>query len=135
MVKAIGDRLAEALAEMLHKKVRDNWKFGLKEELTQEQLIKEKYRGVRPAPGYPACPDHTEKEIIWRLLDAEKNTGAILTENFAMYPASSVSGFYMQYPDSKYFNLGTIGPDQLEEYSLRKGKTVEEMKRWLSPNL
>jgi 5-methyltetrahydrofolate--homocysteine methyltransferase len=135
MVKAIGDRLAEALAEMLHKKVRDNWKFGLKEELTQEQLIKEKYRGVRPAPGYPACPDHTEKEIIWRLLDAEKNTGAILTENFAMYPASSVSGFYMQYPDSKYFNLGTIGPDQLEDYSLRKGKTVEEMKRWLSPNL
>ncbi len=135
MVKAIGDRLAEALAEMLHKKVRDNWKFGLKEELTQEDLVKEKYRGVRPAPGYPACPDHTEKEIIWRLLEAQKNTGATLTENFAMYPASSVSGFYMQYPDSKYFNLGTIGEDQLEEYAKRKGKTVEEMRRWLAPNL
>lgn len=135
MVKAIGDRLAEALAEMLHKKVRDNWKFGLKEELTQEDLIKEKYRGVRPAPGYPACPDHTEKEILWRLLDAEKNTGAILTENYAMYPASSVSGLYMQYPDSKYFNLGKIAEDQLIDYAKRKGKTVEEMKRWLSPNL
>lgn len=135
LVKAIGDRLAEALAEMLHKKVRDNWKFGLKEELTQEDLIKEKYRGVRPAPGYPACPDHTEKEILWRMLDAETNTGAKLTENYAMYPASSVSGFYMQYPDSKYFNLGKIGQDQLEDYSKRKGKTVDEMKRWLSPNL
>mgnify|MGYP000061810401 CR=1 FL=1 len=135
LIKAIGDRLAEALAEMLHKKVRDNWKFGLKEELTQEDLIKEKYRGVRPAPGYPACPDHSEKEIIWRLLDAQKNTGATLTENFAMSPASSVSGLYMQYPKSKYFNLGTIGEDQLEDYAKRKGKTLEEMKRWLAPNL
>ena len=135
LIKAIGDRLAEALAEMLHKKVRDNWKFGLKEELTQEDLIKEKYRGVRPAPGYPACPDHSEKEIIWRLLDAQKNTGATLTENFAMSPASSVSGLYMQYPNSKYFNLGTIGEDQLEDYAKRKGKTLEEMKRWLAPNL
>lgn len=135
LVKAIGDRLAEALAEMLHKKVRDNWKFGLKENLNQEDLIKEKYRGVRPAPGYPACPDHTEKEILWRLLDAEKNTGAKLTENYAMYPASSVSGLYMQYPDSKYFNLGKIDEDQLADYAKRKGKTVDEMRRWLAPNL
>jgi len=135
LVKAIGDRLAEGLAEMLHKKVRDNWGFGINENLSQEELVKEKYRGVRPAPGYPACPDHTEKEILWRLLDVQKNTGAVLTENYAMYPASSVSGLYMQYPDSKYFNLGKIDMDQLEEYSKRKGKTLEEMKRWLSPNL
>jgi 5-methyltetrahydrofolate--homocysteine methyltransferase len=135
LIKAIGDRLAEALGEMLHKKVRDNWGFGLSEELSSEDLIKEKYRGVRPAPGYPSCPDHTEKEIIWRLLEVEKNTGAKLTENYAMYPASSVSGLYLQYPESKYFNLGKIGLDQLEDYSKRKGKTLEEMKRWLAPNL
>jgi 5-methyltetrahydrofolate--homocysteine methyltransferase len=135
LVKAIGDRLAEALGEMLHKKVRDNWGFGLKEELSPEDLIKEKYRGVRPAPGYPSCPDHTEKEIIWRLLEVEKNTGAKLTENYAMFPASSVSGLYIQYPESKYFNLGKIGLDQLEDYSQRKGKTLGEMKRWLAPNL
>ena len=135
LIKAIGDRLAEALAEMLHKKVRDNWKYGLKENLNQEDLIKEKYRGVRPAPGYPACPDHTEKEILWRLLQAEKNTGAKLTENYAMYPASSVSGLYMQYPDSKYFNLGKIDEDQLADYAKRKGKTIDEMRKWLAPNL
>jgi 5-methyltetrahydrofolate--homocysteine methyltransferase len=135
LTKAIGDRLAEALAEMLHKKVRDNWGFGLNEELSSEDLIKEKYRGARPAPGYPSCPDHTEKEIIWRLLEVEKNTGAKLTENFAMYPASSVSGLYLQYPESKYFNLGKIGIDQLEDYAQRKGKTLQEMKRWLAPNL
>jgi len=135
MVKAIGDRLAEALAELLHKKVRDNWGFGLKETLTSEDLIKEKYRGVRPAPGYPACPDHTEKGLIWELLNVEENIGAKLTENYAMYPASSVSGFYMQYPDSKYFNLGRIDNDQLIEYAKRKDMSEEEMRRWLSPNL
>ena len=135
MVKAIGDRLAEALAELLHKKVRDNWGFGLKETLTSEDLIKEKYRGVRPAPGYPACPDHTEKGLIWELLNVEENIGAKLTENYAMYPASSVSGFYMQYPDSKYFNLGRIDNDQLIEYAKRKDMSEEDMRRWLSPNL
>ncbi len=135
MVKAIGDRLAEALAELLHKKVRDNWGFGLKETLTSEDLIKEKYRGVRPAPGYPACPDHTEKGLIWELLNVEENIGAKLTENYAMYPASSVSGFYMQYPESKYFNLGRIDNDQLVEYAKRKDMSEEDMRRWLSPNL
>jgi 5-methyltetrahydrofolate--homocysteine methyltransferase len=135
MVKAIGDRLAEAYAEYLHKKIRNLWGFGKNENLSQQELIKEKYRGVRPAPGYPACPDHTEKETIWKLLDVENCIGAKLTENFAMYPASSVSGLYMQYPNSKYFNLGKIDEDQLKEYSDRKNKKVEEMRRWLSPNL
>lgn len=135
MVKALGDRLAEALAELLHKKVRDNWGYGLKENLSQEELIKEKYRGVRPAPGYPACPDHTEKGLLWELLDAKEKVGATLTENFAMYPASSVSGFYMQYPDSKYFNLGKIDNDQVSDYAKRKNMSKDEVKKWLSPNL
>jgi len=135
MIKALGDRLAEALAELLHKKVRDNWGFGLNENLSQEDLIKEKYRGVRPAPGYPSCPDHTEKGILWNLLDVENKIGAKLTENFAMSPASSVSGFYMQYPDSKYFNLGKIDLDQVKDYAKRKSMSEDEVKRWLSPNL
>ncbi len=135
MIKAIGDRLAEALAELLHKKVRDNWGYGLTEELSREDIIKEKYRGVRPAPGYPACPDHTEKGLIWDLLDVEANIGAKLTENFAMHPASSVSGFYMQYPESKYFNLGKIDGDQVTDYSKRKDMSEEEIRRWLAPNL
>ncbi len=135
MVKAIGDRLAEALAELLHKKVRDNWGYGLKENLTREDLIKEKYRGVRPAPGYPACPDHTEKGLLWELLNVNEKIGAKLTENYAMHPASSVSGLYMQYPESKYFNLGKIDSDQLTDYAKRKGMSEEEMRRWLSPNL
>lgn len=135
MIKAIGDRLAEAYAEYLHKKVRNIWGFGKNEHLSSEDLIKEKYRGVRPAPGYPACPDHTEKEKIWSLLDVENKIGATLTENYAMNPPSSVSGLYMQYPDSKYFNLGKIGQDQLEDYAARKQKDVQSMKRWLSPNL
>ena len=135
MVKAIGDRLAEAYAELLHKKVRNLWGFGKNENLSNEDLIKEKYRGVRPAPGYPATPDHTEKATIWQLLDVEKHTGATLTENFAMNPPSSVSGLYLQFPESKYFNLGKIDKDQLEDYARRKGKSVEEMSRWLSPNL
>ena len=135
MIKALGDRMAEALAEMLHKKVRDNWGFGLTENLSREDIIKEKYRGVRPAPGYPACPDHTEKGLLWELLDAKEKVGAILTENFAMCPASSVSGFYMQYPDSKYFNLGKIDSDQLIEYAKKKDIPESEMRRWLAPNL
>ncbi len=135
LVKAIGDRLAEAFAELLHKKVRDSWGFGKDENLTREDLIKEKYRGVRPAPGYPSCPDHTEKRVIWDLLKVEENIGAVLTENYAMYPASSVSGYYMQYPDSKYFNLGKIDVDQIEDYAKRKGMEVDEVRRWLAPNL
>lgn len=135
MVKALGDRMAEALAELLHKKVRDNWGYGLSENLTSEDLIKEKYRGVRPAPGYPSCPDHTEKGLLWELLNVEEKIGAKLTENFAMTPASSVSGFYMQYPDSKYFNLGKIDSDQVTDYAKRKGMSEEEIRRWLSPNL
>ena len=135
LVKALGDRIAEALAELMHKKVRDQWGFGLNENLSNEDLIKEKYRGVRPAPGYPACPDHTEKELLWRLLDAEKNSGVKLTEIFAMYPASSVSGFYMGYQGSKYFNLGKIDKDQVEDYAKRKNMTVEQVEKWLAPNI
>lgn len=135
LVKALGDRIAEALAELMHKKVRDQWGFGKDENLSNEELIKEKYRGVRPAPGYPACPDHTEKELLWRLLDAKENSGVELTENFAMYPASSVSGFYMGYQGSKYFNLGKIDKDQVEDYAKRKNMTVEQIEKWLAPNI
>jgi 5-methyltetrahydrofolate--homocysteine methyltransferase len=135
MVKAIGDRLAEALAELTHKKIRDLCGFGLTENLRIEDLIAEKYRGVRPAPGYPACPDHTEKKILWDLLAAEKNTGVTLTENFAMNPASSVSGFYFNHPEAKYFNVGSIGADQVKEYAERKKMSVAEVEKWLAPNL
>ena len=135
MVKAIGDRLAEALAELTHKKIRELCGFGLTENLSNEDLIAEKYRGVRPAPGYPACPDHTEKKILWELLQAEKNTGVTLTENFAMNPASSVSGFYFNHPEAKYFNVGLIGVDQVEDYARRKGMSKKDVERWLSPNL
>lgn len=135
IIKAIGDRVAEALAELMHKKVRDQWGFGVNENLSNEDLIKEKYRGVRPAPGYPACPDHTEKGLLWNLLDTESNIGVKLTENFAMYPASSVSGFYMGYQESKYFNLGKLGKDQIEDYAKRKSMTVEEVEKWLAPNI
>jgi 5-methyltetrahydrofolate--homocysteine methyltransferase len=135
MVKAIGDRLAEALAELAHKKVRQIFGYGLDEKLTNEDLIKEKYRGVRPAPGYPACPDHTEKEILWKLLDAEKFTGVTLTENFAMNPPSSVSGFYFNHPEAKYFNVGNVGLDQIQDYAKRKDMPVNVIEKWLSPNL
>jgi 5-methyltetrahydrofolate--homocysteine methyltransferase len=135
MVKAIGDRLAEALAELTHKKVREIFGYGLTENLSNEELIKEKYRGVRPAPGYPACPDHTEKKILWDLLEVEKNTGITLTENFAMNPPSSVSGFYFNHPEARYFNVGNIGSDQIEKYSERKQMSKTEIEKWLSPNL
>ncbi len=135
IIKALGDRFAEALTEYMHKIARDNWKYGLKEKFSKEDLIKERYRGIRPAPGYPACPDHTEKELIWSLLDAEKNTGARLTENFAIYPPSSVAGFYFSHPDSKYFHVGKILKDQVEDYARRKDMTVDEVERWLQPNL
>ena len=109
--------------------------FGLSENLTNADLIKEKYRGVRPAPGYPACPDHTEKKILWKLLDAEIHTGISLTENFAMNPASSVSGFYFNHPEARYFNVGSIGLDQIESYAKRKGMSKVEVEKWLAPNL
>ncbi len=135
LVKALGDRFAEALTEMLHKKVRDQWGFGKEENLSHQDLISEKYRGIRPAPGYPACPDHTEKALLWQVLDAEKHTGIQLTENFAMNPPSSVSGFYFGHPHARYFNVGQLQRDQVEDYARRKNLAVKEIERWLTPNL
>jgi len=135
MAEAVADRLAEAFAEYLHKRVREEWGYGCEDDLTHEELIREKYRGIRPAPGYPACPDHTEKGTIWRLLDVQKNTGMLLTESFAMWPGSSVSGLYFAHPRSRYFSLGKIGRDQVADYAARKGMSVAEVERWLSPNL
>jgi 5-methyltetrahydrofolate--homocysteine methyltransferase len=135
MVKALADRLAEAYAEFLHKQARDDWGYGLEERLTPEDLIRERYRGIRPAPGYPASPDHTEKRALFDLLEVEKRTGIILTESFAMLPASSVCGLYFAHPASKYFAVGKIGRDQVQDYQRRKGMALEEVERWLSPNL
>ncbi|HEX5172339.1 MAG TPA: vitamin B12 dependent-methionine synthase activation domain-containing protein, partial [Cyclobacteriaceae bacterium] len=136
MVKALADRLAEAFAECLHEKVRrEYWGYEPAESLSNEDLIAEKYSGIRPAPGYPACPDHTEKKILFDILDAEKQAGIRLTESFAMYPASSVSGYYFANPESKYFGLGKIEKDQVAEYARRKGMKVDEIERWLAPNL
>jgi len=136
MLQALADRLAEAFAELMHKKVRtEYWGYSMNEKLDNDELIKEKYRGIRPAPGYPACPDHLEKITLFKLLDAEKNTGIKLTESLAMYPASSVSGLYFAHPESRYFGLGKIGKDQVEDYAKRKGMKKEEIERWLSPNL
>lgn len=135
MAKVLGDRLVEALAECLHKKMREYCSYGIGENLSNEDLIYERYRGIRPAPGYPACPEHTEKAKIWQLLDAETHTGAKLTENFAMYPASSVSGYYFNHPESKYFAIGKISRDQVEDYATRKQMPIEEAEKWLAPNL
>jgi len=135
MIKALGDRMAEAFAECLHKKVRNWMGYGESENLTVDQIIREKYRGIRPAPGYPACPDHTEKQKIWDLLDVQKKTGIILTESYAMTPASAVSGYYFFHPDAHYFRVGKILRDQVEDYALRKGFKVSEVEKWLSPNL
>jgi 5-methyltetrahydrofolate--homocysteine methyltransferase len=135
MAEALADRLAEAFAECLHKRVRDEWGYGRGEDLSQNDLIEEKYRGIRPAAGYPACPDHTEKGTLWQLLDVEKNTGMLLTESFAMWPGSSVSGLYFAHPKSQYFGLGKIDRDQVVDYHVRKGMTVAEVERWLGPNL
>ncbi len=133
MAEAIADRLAEAFAEYLHKRVRDEWGYGKLEKLTTDELIQEKYRGIRPAAGYPACPDHTEKAILWDLLDAEQHSGIKLTESFAMWPGSSVSGLYFAHPDSKYFAVGKLGKDQVTDLAQRKGKPLVEMERWLGP--
>ncbi len=135
MAEAIADRLAEAFAECLHKRVREAWGYGLNEGLTPQQLIQEHYRGIRPAPGYPASPDHSEKATIWRLLNVEETTGMRLTENYAMWPGSSVSGIYFAHPEARYFSLGKIGRDQVEDYAQRKGWSVNEAERWLGPNL
>jgi 5-methyltetrahydrofolate--homocysteine methyltransferase len=135
MAEAIADRLAEAFAECLHKRVRDEWGYGCAEGLSNADLIAEKYRGIRPAAGYPACPDHTEKGTLWRLLDVQANTGMLITESFAMWPGSSVSGLYFAHPESRYFSLGKIDRDQVADYSERKGMSVAEVERWLGQNL
>src|SRR6185312_1543707 len=130
MAEALADRLAEAFAEFLHKRVRNEWGFGKNENLTAEDLIEEKYRGIRPAAGYPASPDHTEKQILWQLLDVEKNAGIQLTESCAMWPGSSVSGLYFAHPESKYFAVSKLERDQLLDYHVRKGMTLQEVERW-----
>jgi 5-methyltetrahydrofolate--homocysteine methyltransferase len=135
MVKALADRLAEAFAEWLHSQVRKQWGYGASEQLTNEDLIAEKYRGIRPAPGYPAQPDHTEKRTLFQLLDAERATGIRLTESFAMHPAASVSGLYFAHPQSRYFAIDRITRDQVEDYARRKDMSIAEVERWLAPNL
>jgi 5-methyltetrahydrofolate--homocysteine methyltransferase len=135
MAEAIADRLAEAFAECLHQRVRCEWGYGCSEGLSNADLIAEKYRGIRPAAGYPACPDHTEKGTLWRLLDVQANTGMLITESFAMWPGSSVSGLYFAHPESRYFSLGKIDRDQVADYSKRKGMGVAEVERWLGQNL
>jgi 5-methyltetrahydrofolate--homocysteine methyltransferase len=136
MLEALCDRLAEALAERMHERVRKEfWGYAADETLDNNAMIAEKYQGIRPAPGYPACPDHTEKGTLWTLLDVEANTGMIITESFAMYPAASVSGWYFSHPDSRYFGIGRIARDQVEDYAKRKGMTLAEAERWLAPVL
>jgi 5-methyltetrahydrofolate--homocysteine methyltransferase len=135
MAEAIADRLAEAFAECLHKRVRDEWGYGCDEGLSNADLIQEKYRGIRPAAGYPACPDHTEKGPLWHLLDVEANTGMRITESFAMWPGSSVSGLYFAHAESRYFSLGKIDRDQVADYSARKAMSVADVERWLGQNL
>ncbi|MGH9314541.1 MAG: vitamin B12 dependent-methionine synthase activation domain-containing protein, partial [Vicinamibacterales bacterium] len=134
IVKALADRLAEAFAEYLHAQARKDWGYGDKESLTSDDLIAERYRGIRPAFGYPACPDHSEKFALFDILDAPA-LGMTLTESGAMLPAASVSGLYFSHPEAKYFNVGRIGRDQVESYARRKRVSVEEAERWLSPNL
>ncbi|HWH72191.1 MAG TPA: vitamin B12 dependent-methionine synthase activation domain-containing protein, partial [Candidatus Sulfotelmatobacter sp.] len=135
MVKALADRLAEAFAEYLHKRVRQEWGYGKTERLSNEELIREQYRGIRPAAGYPACPDHTEKWTLWQLLEVEKNTGIRLTESCAMWPGASVSGLYFAHPEAKYFGVGKIGRDQVLDYHQRKQMEVPTVERWLGPYL
>jgi 5-methyltetrahydrofolate--homocysteine methyltransferase len=135
MTKALADRLAEGFAELLHERARSDWGYGRGESLSKEDLLKERYRGIRPAPGYPASPDHSEKATLFRLLDADRQTGIQLTETFAMRPAASVCGLYFSHPASRYFAVGKIGRDQLESYARRKGIAVDEAARWLASNL
>ncbi|HEV2174368.1 MAG TPA: vitamin B12 dependent-methionine synthase activation domain-containing protein, partial [Nitrospira sp.] len=135
MAKALADRLAEAFAEYLHKQARKDWGYGKSERLTHDDLIRERYRGIRPAPGYPACPDHTEKRLLFDVLHVETHAGITLTESFAMLPTAAVSGFYFAHPQAKYFAVGKIGRDQVEDYARRKGMDQRTVERWLSPNL
>jgi 5-methyltetrahydrofolate--homocysteine methyltransferase len=136
MLKALADRLAEALAERMHLRVRQEyWGYVPEETLDNDGLIAEKYQGIRPAPGYPACPDHTEKPLIWDMLKVEEHTGITLTDSYAMYPTAAVSGFYFSHPDSRYFGLGKINRDQVTNYAHRKGMEIHQMERWLSPAL
>jgi 5-methyltetrahydrofolate--homocysteine methyltransferase len=136
LLESLADRLAEAFAERLHERVRrEFWGYAPDEALDSEGLIAERYSGIRPAPGYPACPEHTEKRTIWELLDVEAATGIQLTESMAMWPGAAVSGLYFSHPQSRYFVLGRLGQDQVEDYARRKGWSVAEAERWLSPNL
>jgi 5-methyltetrahydrofolate--homocysteine methyltransferase len=135
MTKALADRLAEALAEWLHRKARADWGYGQDEALSVEELIKERYRGIRPAPSYPACPDHTEKRLLFDLLGGEERVGIRLTESFAMLPPAAVCGFYFSHPQSRYFALGKLGRDQVLDYHRRKGMDLRTVERWLAPNL
>jgi 5-methyltetrahydrofolate--homocysteine methyltransferase len=136
MVKVLADRLAEALAEMVHKDVRTNhWGYAANEALSNEEVIREKYQGVRPAAGYPACPEHTEKGTLWQLLDVENNIGMTLTESYAMLPTAAVSGLYFANPEAQYFMVGKINKDQVKDYAKRKGMSLAEAEKWLSPNL
>ncbi|MFM7845962.1 MAG: vitamin B12 dependent-methionine synthase activation domain-containing protein, partial [Planctomycetota bacterium] len=135
MVKALADRLAEAFAEWLHQRVRSEWGYGREEQLSAEQVIDEQYRGIRPAHGYPACPDHSEKRRLWELLEPEREAGMKLTESFAMEPASSVSGLYFAHPEARYFAVDRVGRDQVEDYARRKGESLNVVQRWLGPNL
>jgi len=135
MAKALADRLAEAFAEDLHHRVRREWGYGQHENLSHDDLIREKYRGIRPAGGYPASPDHTEKTILFDLLDATARTGVVLTESMAMHPGASVSGLYFASEESRYFAVGKLNRDQVEDYARRKGMTLAEVERWLGPNL
>src|SRR5205823_6506358 len=135
MAEALADRLAEAFAESLHERARRDWGYGQDEQLSKDDLIAEKYRGIRPAPGYPACPDHTEKATLWKLLAVEEAIGMRLTESYAMWPAASVSGFYYSHPEARYFAVDMITKDQVENYAARKGMPLAEVQRWLAPNL
>jgi 5-methyltetrahydrofolate--homocysteine methyltransferase len=135
MAKALADRLAEAFAEFLHERARSQWGYGKQEHLSKEELLREAYRGIRPAAGYPACPDHTEKQILFDLLGAEENVKIQLTESFAMWPGASVSGLYFGHPEAKYFGVGKIDKDQVLDYQERKGMPLEEIERWLGPYL
>jgi 5-methyltetrahydrofolate--homocysteine methyltransferase len=135
MAKALADRLAEALAEAVHRRAREEWGYGKGEDLGPDDLIRERYRGIRPAPGYPACPDHTEKRTLFDLLEVEARTALRLTENFAMLPAASVSGLYFSHPEARYFQVGRIGRDQALDYARRKGLPLRDVERWLAPNL